>query len=100
MANCRYRSSARRIVPLSLTSSSSPPRSATNATRASQMWRHPRSEEHTSELQSLMRISYAVLCLKKKNDIYTSKTLQHTDFSNTTHTRITFLYTLTTTQYI
>src|SRR3546814_5573517 len=27
-----------------------------------------RSEEHTSELQSLMRISYAVLCLKKKNN--------------------------------
>src|SRR3546814_3949865 len=27
-----------------------------------------RSEEHTSELQSLMRISYAVLCLKKKKD--------------------------------
>src|SRR3546814_4996170 len=27
----------------------------------------PRSEEHTSELQSLMRSSYAVLCLKKKN---------------------------------
>src|SRR3546814_2589529 len=31
--------------------------------------RRPRSEEHTSELQSLMRISYAVFCLKKKNDI-------------------------------
>src|SRR3546814_10455843 len=29
-----------------------------------------RSEEHTSELQSLMRISYAVFCLKKKNDKY------------------------------
>src|SRR3546814_4423622 len=30
---------------------------------------HPgRSEEHTSELQSLMRSSYAVFCLKKKND--------------------------------
>src|SRR3546814_8943545 len=29
--------------------------------------RHSRSEEHTSELQSLMRISYAVFCLKKKN---------------------------------
>src|SRR3546814_4422836 len=29
-----------------------------------------RSEEHTSELQSLMRISYAVFCLKKKN-LYT-----------------------------
>src|SRR3546814_5856761 len=33
-----------------------------------------RSEEHTSELQSLMRISYAVFCLKKK---------KHTDISNT-----------------
>src|SRR3546814_7295270 len=29
--------------------------------------RRMRSEEHTSELQSLMRISYAVFCLKKKN---------------------------------
>src|SRR3546814_2252652 len=29
-----------------------------------------RSEEHTSELQSLMRISYAVFCLKKKKKIY------------------------------
>src|SRR3546814_1786149 len=29
---------------------------------------HCRSEEHTSELQSLMRISYAVLCLKKKKE--------------------------------
>src|SRR3546814_10852015 len=31
-----------------------------------------RSEEHTSELQSLMRISYAVFCLKKKNTITSS----------------------------
>src|SRR3546814_5615412 len=30
-----------------------------------------RSEEHTSELQSLMRISYAVFCLNKKNDNHT-----------------------------
>src|SRR3546814_9553830 len=30
---------------------------------------HARSEEHTSELQSLMRISYAVFCLKKKRKI-------------------------------
>src|SRR3546814_10627496 len=29
---------------------------------------HGRSEEHTSELQSLMRISYAVFCLKKQNE--------------------------------
>src|SRR3546814_8990407 len=34
--------------------------------------RQQRSEEHTSELQSLMRISYAVFCLKKKK-IYTTK---------------------------
>src|SRR3546814_8597933 len=33
---------------------------------------YDRSEEHTSELQSLMRISYAVFCLKKKN--HTKKT--------------------------
>src|SRR3546814_5520718 len=31
----------------------------------------PRSEEHTSELQSLMRISYAVFCLKKKTETCT-----------------------------
>src|SRR3546814_1255498 len=34
----------------------------------------PRSEEHTSELQSLMRISYAVFCLKKKNIIIKIRT--------------------------
>src|SRR3546814_6344178 len=31
------------------------------------IWRVRRSEEHTSELQSLMRISYAVFCLQKKH---------------------------------
>src|SRR3546814_8750170 len=35
--------------------------------RATSIARDMRSEEHTSELQSLMRISYAVFCLKKKN---------------------------------
>src|SRR3546814_3981651 len=40
------------------------PDGALDATR-----RDSRSEEHTSELQSLMRISYAVFCLKKKNNI-------------------------------
>src|SRR3546814_1250115 len=35
-----------------------------------------RSEEHTSELQSLMRISYAVFCLKKKNN-QKSRTTRH-----------------------
>src|SRR3546814_2937431 len=34
----------------------------------------PRSEEHTSELQSLMRISYPVFCLKKKNNTHSLTT--------------------------
>src|SRR3546814_1523906 len=38
-----------------------------------------RSEEHTSELQSLMRISYAVFCLKKKH-LYTIKVLDTTTY--------------------
>src|SRR3546814_1564877 len=39
-----------------------------------------RSEEHTSELQSLMRISYAVFCLKKQNTaLMTIKRTTHTD---------------------
>src|SRR3546814_2473211 len=41
-----------------------------------------RSEEHTSELQSLMRISYAVFCLKKKK---TTQKIQH---------RLTYLHTI------
>src|SRR3546814_5764405 len=42
-----------------------------------------RSEEHTSELQSLMRISYAVFCLKKK------KTREHSS-KNVSNTRIKY----------
>src|SRR3546814_4978626 len=38
-----------------------------------------RSEEHTSELQSLMRISYAVFCLKKKNGDNTRDNVRITD---------------------
>src|SRR3546814_5217047 len=42
-------------------------------------WSELRSEEHTSELQSLMRISYAVFCLKKKKTAHISytKALNH-----------------------
>src|SRR3546814_1255776 len=40
----------------------------------SRCWQDARSEEHTSELQSLMRISYAVFCLQKKKD--TTQTTQ------------------------
>src|SRR3546814_8643579 len=48
-----------------------------------------RSEEHTSELQSLMRISYAVFCLKKKttqNKTQNIKYQQLTILNNITHT--------------
>src|SRR3546814_4936931 len=44
--------------------------------------RHSRSEEHTSELQSLMRISYAVFCLKKKKD--NTKLISYTKNNNKT----------------
>src|SRR3546814_10788197 len=46
-----------------------------------------RSEEHTSELQSLMRIAYAVFCLKKKNE--TRRTKVTTSDTNPTHNRQT-----------
>src|SRR3546814_1412715 len=44
---------------------------ACSGLRACETIRCVRSEEHTSELQSLMRISYAVFCLKQKNYSYT-----------------------------
>src|SRR3546814_6268256 len=43
-----------------------------------------RSEEHSSELQSLMRISYAVLCLKKKKENETTRNMEQMN----THARI------------
>src|SRR3546814_4245567 len=52
------------ILPVCLTRSAAP----TFAEAA-------RSEEHTSELQSLMRISYAVFCLKKKKTILTHRSV-------------------------
>src|SRR3546814_2751082 len=48
-----------------------------------------RSEEHTSELQSLMRISYAVFCLKKKKILHS----QTPTSSSTVHIREIHLYT-------
>src|SRR3546814_7934740 len=46
-----------------------------------------RSEEHTSELQSLMRISYAVFCLKKKKIQIQSNNTPHSDLN--THDTLT-----------
>src|SRR3546814_7110939 len=50
-----------------------------------------RSEEHTSELQSLMRISYAVFCLKKKKKGKNTNTRQHP--KTQTQTNITKTHT-------
>src|SRR3546814_2445798 len=52
---------------------------------------HSRSEEHTSELQSLMRISYAVFCLKKKQ---TSSLNIITSFIPIFYVTVTTLHTL------
>src|SRR3546814_9366835 len=55
--------------------------------------RYDRSEEHTSELQSLMRISYAVFCLKKKKTtktnpqtpIHKTNPTKHTEYQSNNH---------------
>src|SRR3546814_10763700 len=64
--------------------------------------RRGRSEEHTSELQSLMRISYAVFCLKKKNTTGDQEASRHehtsdqTDLSTIRTNRHTTTYTART----
>src|SRR3546814_3161055 len=51
-----------------------------------------RSEEHTSELQSLMRISYAVFCLKKKNTLEITNAIYiHTSLSTYSLLSIPFI---------
>src|SRR3546814_1594176 len=79
--------SGRRGFPPSPPAHPAAARSATSAQAAI------RSEEHTSELQSLMRISYAVFCLKKKK----KKINQVTIHENITHT--TTKITLNRTQH-
>src|SRR3546814_4433710 len=73
------------------TSSGRPPSTRANSGCCSD-WRislittclRSRSEEHTSELQSLMRISYAVFCLKKKKKTYNKKkSMSKTYMANT-----------------
>src|SRR3546814_10485150 len=60
----------------------------------------PRSEEHTSELQSLMRISYAVFCLKKKrNQTITNQTnCKQQPYRNYRNTLRTYHQSRTTTK--
>src|SRR3546814_10131963 len=51
-----------------------------------------RSEEHTSELQSLMRISYAVFCLKKKKNVKKKNSVRTID-NNRQHTTTALTHT-------
>src|SRR3546814_2639946 len=62
LAHCRLRSAPRRADAVPATRDAAVCRAVPGGTRRLRL----RSEEHTSELQSLMRISYAVFCLKKK----------------------------------
>src|SRR3546814_10321073 len=55
-----------------------PGRTGQEATQAMLISGNNRSEEHTSELQSLMRISYAVFCLKKKKSVQVSASIPTT----------------------
>src|SRR3546814_3112142 len=54
-----------------------------------------RSEEHTSELQSLMRISYAVFCLKKKKTQTTTRTQTHEPYQTTNKATTTYSHKTT-----
>src|SRR3546814_4709342 len=72
-----FRSASRRPTRAATTACPGP----TCAGRAP-MRRWCRSEEHTSELQSLMRISYAVFCLKKKKKTKKNYTAQHKTVNN------------------
>src|SRR3546814_4868914 len=58
-------------------SSATPVSTRVSSTAAWNTHSNHRSEEHTSELQSLMRNSYAVFCLKKKNKTTTTNENQH-----------------------
>src|SRR3546814_6980225 len=60
-----------------------PVRERLSSSRKRSQIKLPRSEEHTSELQSLMRISYAVFCLKKKNKTQYNKQQIHNEYIET-----------------
>src|SRR3546814_9716144 len=57
--------------------------STTRMMASATVW-YTRSEEHTSELQSLMRISYAVFCLKKKKTTKNDKQFENAQTQNKT----------------
>src|SRR3546814_3040880 len=72
-----FRSSSRRPRPMRSTDTSRRSSTATPAPSSIRTSSPGRSAEHTSELQSLMRISYAVFCLKKKTQAIPAKHTLH-----------------------
>src|SRR3546814_5980785 len=76
IAIARVRTARNSVISTARIRSGSVLRNAQGA-MASTYWLQARSEEHTSELQSLMRISYAVFCLKKKTNTKTPTTTTH-----------------------
>src|SRR3546814_5695630 len=93
------RASGVRFAALNLDALSGEGRAQTLAHLAESMGEHgkvrllmhsiARSEEHTSELQSLMRISYAVFCLKKKKDSNHRNETQYESYNLLTYIRNT-----------
>src|SRR3546814_8142370 len=73
--SCCLRVVTMRRMPVDLPALGSP----TSPASASSLSRSHRSEEHTSELQSLMRISYAVFCLKKQKHTQQDTPQHHTN---------------------
>src|SRR3546814_2546278 len=86
MARCGYASKATKLRDaLEEAASSAPARASLLLPRrvnAARGMLGARSEEHTSELQSLMRISYAVFCLKKQKRHTYSKKRKHVNTKN------------------
>src|SRR3546814_10898259 len=108
LKSCATSTACRTFMPRTSTTCSSRRASTPRATgcgswtcggaRAKARWPSSsgRSEEHTSELQSLMRISYAVFCLKKKKQ----KTNKYQNQLNKTNYKYTALYINITHMYI
>src|SRR3546814_6606960 len=81
--------SAAQAEPASWRGSQAAARPVASCRRRRRRARGPRSEEHTSELQSLMRNSYAVFCLKKNNNIIEQTQLyRDVCYYSNTHTNL------------
>src|SRR3546814_3390742 len=80
---------AHNIATVPMAGEDAAPVDAADGARARRQKAGARSEEHTSELQSLMRISYAVFCLKKKKKTNNKKQMAETHKVRDTNNRET-----------